>query len=315
MQPVPPTPTPCKALLVLSSERWQHFMDRANQNGVTAQTAGVSTARLYGNIAIEMTLEGTHLEVVQQCASGNNAEFATAMLHFLDDSGESAVRPVYVLHTAASADVPLTSIARDGAPALHTRLKRPMFFVLSSPRSGSSLLQLCLQVHPLLYAGQELHMLQFATLDERRAICPYGFLEGLIKTVSELRQCDIGDAGEWVAAAEEVAMPTWQGFDHLQRMAGDLILVDKTPPYLDHPHYMAHAHAIFGSAARYAHLVRHPVACIKSGVELISKTLRNDAFNLERGGDPSLAWPFVERAWVSNTSETDVAFSHPLNCT
>lgn len=82
-------------------------------------------------------------------------------------------------------------------------------------------------------------------------------------------------------------------------MCCDVILVDKSPSYADHASYLDHAHAIFGSAARYVHLVRHPYACIESGVELVVKYMRNDAFNKERGGDPSLAWPSVEAAWAT----------------
>ena len=108
--------------------------------------------------------------------------------------------------TVASAETVLTSVARDGPPLTTLRrLYKAILVVLSSPRSGSSLLQLCLQANKALYAGQELHLLQFASLDERRALCPFELLEGLVKTVAELRRCDIGDAAEWVADAEEEA--------------------------------------------------------------------------------------------------------------
>merc|ERR1712185_170577 len=65
---------------------------------------------------------------------------------------------------------------------------RPILFLLSSPRSGSSLLQLCLNAHPELYAGQELFLLPFETLGERRRLLEgTGFEEGLVKTVMELK--------------------------------------------------------------------------------------------------------------------------------
>ena len=146
-----------------------------------------------------------------------------------------------------------------------------------------------------LYAGQELHLLPFSTLSERRALCPYELLEGLLKSVAELRKCDVGDATERIATLEEKETPVWQTFQMLQDMCGDAsIIVDKSPTYIDHPSYLDHAHAIFGRAAHYVHLVRHPYACIESGVELFIKFMRNDAFNTDRGGDPSMAWSFVE---------------------
>ena len=41
------------------------------------------------------------------------------------------------------------------------------------------------------------------------------------------------------------------------------------------------------------------VGSIASGAELVVKYMRNDAFNAERGGDPSLAWPSMEAAWAA----------------
>lgn len=46
-----------------------------------------------------------------------------------------------------------TSVKRGYARMPHARLTRPVLFVLCSPRSGSSLLQLSLQVHRKLFAG------------------------------------------------------------------------------------------------------------------------------------------------------------------
>ena len=143
-------------------------------------------------------------------------------------------------------------------------------------------------------------MLPFATMRERRKLCAFELLEGLVKTVADVRMCDAGDAGDWVASQEEQAMPIWRMFQQLiTDLGGTRILVDKSPSYSDHPSYLNHAHAIFGSAARYIHLVRHPYACIESGVELATKSIVNDAFNPTRGGDPSLAWRFVEAAWAA----------------
>ena len=161
----------------------------------------ISSARLYGNITRELTLSGTHLAVVQQCASGEDAEFIATLCSYLEDC-RSPEQPRCALHTMASAETVVTSIARNGPPNLTTRpLHTPILFVLSSPRSGSSLLQLCLQVHQQLYAGQELHLLPYATMRERRRLCPYEQLEGLVKTVAELRVCNVGDAAASVASA------------------------------------------------------------------------------------------------------------------
>ena len=57
-----------------------------------------------------------------------------------------------------------TSVVKGTAAPVPDKLVKPILFVLSSPRSGSSLLQLCLQANPKLYAGQELYLLMFCLL-------------------------------------------------------------------------------------------------------------------------------------------------------
>ena len=56
-----------------------------------------------------------------------------------------------------------TSVALGTCAPPPAPLPLPMVFVLSSPRSGSTVFQLSLNAHPQLYAGQELHMLMCAT--------------------------------------------------------------------------------------------------------------------------------------------------------
>ena len=81
-----------------------------------------------------------------------------------------------------------------------------------------------------LYAGQELHLLPYKTMRERRRLCPFELLEGLVMTVSELRACSLGDAAEWVASKEECAVPIWVIFRHLLSDLGEgRVLVDKSP--------------------------------------------------------------------------------------
>lgn len=140
---VPPLSPPWQTLLLLASERSQFF---AGFEYTTPETTGTHTARLYGGIAYELTLIGTHLAVAQQCASGEYTDFNTTLRSFLADT--SLPSRELALHSIASAEAVVTSIALDG-PRFKTirQLHTPIVFVLSSPRSGSSLLQLCLQAH------------------------------------------------------------------------------------------------------------------------------------------------------------------------
>ena len=55
-----------------------------------------------------------------------------------------------------------TSVALGTCALPPAPLPLPMVFVLSSPRSGSTVFQLSLNAHPQLYAGQELYLLMCA---------------------------------------------------------------------------------------------------------------------------------------------------------
>jgi len=157
----PPAAPPWQTLLVLASERSQ-FFSSVQGLGLTPETAGAETARLYGNIARELTLKGDHLKVVQRCGTGEDAEFVAELCSFLEDKSSPNCHKRVALHSFASAESVLTSIACDGPPlATIERLHRPILFVLSSPRSGSSLLQLCLQVHQVVPSTAAAHLWPF----------------------------------------------------------------------------------------------------------------------------------------------------------
>ena len=67
------------------------------------------------------------------------------------------------------------------------RRGRNLVLLLASPRSGSSLLQLCLSVHPLLLADQEYHLLSFGSMAERQGqLRPRFLAEGLNESLSRL---------------------------------------------------------------------------------------------------------------------------------
>ena len=95
---------------------------------------------------------------------------------------------------SSNASLAVTSVTRGYASTPPTRLSLPVLLVLSTPRAGSSLLQLCLNAHPQLYAGQELHLLMFDTMAERAAALGGTDLEeGLFATVMELRSCSLAE--------------------------------------------------------------------------------------------------------------------------
>ena len=188
--------------LVLASEREQFFEKQPNM-GIGKSTAGRPAARAYGSIESEMELEGKHLVVCQRCAEGEDEAFVHAMQVFLRESDversarwrlNTLVRTPVLLFEASSAHIQgrATSIMQNGPPITEKRLSTIVLFVLSNERSGSSLLQLCLQVHSSFYAGQELYLLPFSTVDERGILLPFEMSE-VCADVASLAHSDLID--------------------------------------------------------------------------------------------------------------------------
>jgi len=203
---------------------------------------------------------------------------------------------------------------RGALPSPVEKLPRCIVFVLAGPRSGSTLLQLVLNAHPGLYAGQELYLLQFATMAERRRrldrpeLRDWAF-EGLRKAVMELRGCELDEADEILAAME--GMTTSEVFGYLQAWAGDRLLVDKTPPYVWNAETLRRAEDVFAEA-QYIHIHRHPYATLRSMArEAVNKDFLRSALGEGPGGalgdgweaqlERSL-WEESEKLWVQGNA-------------
>jgi|TARA_B110000967_G_scaffold66270_1_gene68483 3-oxoacyl-(acyl-carrier-protein) synthase/acyl carrier protein len=146
------------------------------------------------------------------------------------------------------------------------KIARRVVFVLANPRSGSTLTQLVLNANPNLFAPQELYLLQFFTMDERRrrltgAGLDGWILEGLRKAVMELRDCDASAAS--IILQKLDTLDTRQVYDLLQTWAGERIVIDKTPPYMWSKGTLQRAQDTFEDA-RYIFIYRHPLANISS---------------------------------------------------
>ncbi|HHB89900.1 MAG TPA: amino acid adenylation domain-containing protein, partial [Anaerolineae bacterium] len=145
----------------------------------------------------------------------------------------------------------------------------PAVFILSPPRSGSTLLRIMLAGHPKLFAPPELDLLSFNTLGQRKAAFRgrYAFwLEGLIRAVMEVRGVDAEEARRILETYERENMSVKAFYGLLQSWLGDRILVDKTPVYSLDPAIL-HRMAWDFENARFIHLARHPYATIYSFIE------------------------------------------------
>lgn len=189
------------------------------------------------------------------------------------------------------------SAARPARPP--ARRNRGMIFLLSSPRAGSTLLRVMLQGHPALFAPPELHLLNFQGMREREQALGSGYLgEGLQRAVMELRDLDAGASKavveDWAARDLDVQ----EVYASLQDLAGDRILVDKTPSYALDLQALERAEQLF-DRPRYVALVRHPYSVIESFVRM-----RMDRLVGMPDGDP---YALAERVWTT-TGRNVLAF-------
>jgi amino acid adenylation domain-containing protein len=150
----------------------------------------------------------------------------------------------------------------------HSGLKNPSaVFILSPPRSGSTLLRVMLGAHPRLFAPPELQLLNFNTLRDRRAALSSPrddfWLQGTVRAVMQALRCDVGEASDIVERCEEQDMSVKDFYRFLQDALGDVALVDKTPTYSLDVRTLTRAEEDF-EGARYLHLVRHPSSVITS---------------------------------------------------
>jgi hypothetical protein len=154
----------------------------------------------------------------------------------------------------------------EARPGQGTPENESAVFILSPPRSGSTLLRVMLAGHPDLYAADELQLLGFEDMSTRREALSGRFdlwREGLLRTVMDLAAADVAQAQQIVADLERENASTGEVFGQLQGWAGHCLLVDKTTAYAMDPRSLERAVRDFRSP-RFIHLVRHPYATIRS---------------------------------------------------
>lgn len=157
--------------------------------------------------------------------------------------------------------------ARHAANGREPRQKNPpAIFILSPPRSGSTLLRVMLAGHPQLFAPPELELLSFNTLAERnRAFTGRDsfWLEGTVRALMELESCDVERSKKMMADYEAQGLTTHELYGLLQGRLGEQKLVDKTPSYALDRAVLERMETEFEDAI-YIHLLRHPQAMIRS---------------------------------------------------
>ena len=163
-------------------------------------------------------------------------------------------------------------------PMARGRLGRAAF-LLSAPRSGSTLLRVMLAGHPGLFVPPELELLGFDSMADRdRAFSGSGGFaaEGLLRAVRELSPG--ADERALVRGHETVA----DMFSTLQGRSKGRLLVDKTSTYALDSSALSRAEQMFEEPV-YVHLVRHPGAMIHSYQQVrLAQVFRHRSGHLPR---------------------------------
>jgi amino acid adenylation domain-containing protein len=206
-----------------------------------------------------------------------DAPTVAGLAHYLGMNNTDAVRRLFgaaALPAEAGVDTPadegriahFQSLVRS-VPARRLppeRRRNPTTaFILSAPRSGSTLLRVMLGGHPRLFAPPELQLLNFDTLSQRRAAFDTArdqfWLDGGVRAVMQLFNWEAGHARSWIEFLERANTPICDFYGLLQRRLGNRLLIDKTPWYALDPASLARAEGYFESP-KYIHLIRHPAA-------------------------------------------------------
>lgn len=137
-----------------------------------------------------------------------------------------------------------------------------LLFILSTERSGSTLLSLALGANERHVSPPEMHLLAYPTFDEWHADYP----SAMLSLQFLLRSC--GDEADESEICKRFA--GWPAQDVYRwvlenRLGGDRIFIDKTPKYGRDPAALARIETL---APRYLWLVRHPLGVAASQIEL-----------------------------------------------
>jgi hypothetical protein len=173
-------------------------------------------------------------------------------------------------------------------------------FIISAPRSFTSLMAAMLGQHPEAYGVPDLNLFLEDTLQELVVSMTDIYanqLHGLLRTVAELyageqTMAAIDMAHRWIVKRKD--WPTGEVYKELSRRVAPLRIVDKSPGYISRER-LQHIRRVFPDAY-YLHLIRHPFNMCESLMKhesgQIIATLTNslDYSTTDEVIDPQFLW-------------------------
>lgn len=119
-----------------------------------------------------------------------------------------------------------------GPPPSDERAAGSVTFLLSAPRSGSTLLRVMLAGHSRLFVPPELELLRFASMDEREGAlygCRAAAGDGLLRALRSLLAVTPEAAQRWLQRTD-APKTTAEMYDRILALSGGRLLSTKPPP-------------------------------------------------------------------------------------
>jgi acyl transferase domain-containing protein/pimeloyl-ACP methyl ester carboxylesterase/acyl carrier protein len=175
---------------------------------------------------------------------------------------------------------------------------KSMVFLLSTPRSGSTLLRAMLAGHPDLFSPPELHLLTFSSMAKRDLSLKGSYLdEGLQRALMDLKGEGVDKVRALIDELVARDAPITEVYELLQELAGSRQVIDKSPTYALDPCLLERAEAMFNES-KYIHLIRNPVSSIESFARMRMDKLLSPGAN-----DP---YSLGEQVWVQGNQNIDL---------
>lgn len=227
--------------------------------------------------------------------------------------------PLTSLHSAPITENDLKRLrqwfSRSGQMPLadHSKLGQKAIFILSAPRSGSTLLRVMLSGNPGLIAPPELNLLGFDTMSER-ARAYSGRYEsqghGLIQAFMHIYGYSIQQAKETISDLAASGATIAECYRLLLHNNTESFLVDKSTSYAFDRSMLRRAEQIFEKPL-YIHLTRHPGGMIRSSVEArLDRLLFGGTYAWEPARFAEMIWLLCERNIRDSLSEIPVERKH-----
>ena len=219
------------------------------------------------------------------------------------------IATVYGPYRSPGASVPLPELdQRIASPYSHfpSNLQeevsdQKLTFILSPPRSGSTLLRVMLAGHSGLFSPQELYLAPFRTMRDYDDYLRGTVLNmGLVGAIAEV----LSRTGSWNLYRQWVReeKPTAEIYQFFRERIGDRILVDKSPLFFP-PLAVLRRLARTYPNARFIHLIRHPVSCIGSYVQERFQGVFKETADIDAYDAAEWCWTRVNEGIATFASE------------